>query len=59
MLNEVVDLVVIDAVFTKQRGQIAAGRSGRFFVNGDLFHTFDCDGQKHGVAASAAWMNTP
>jgi len=36
-LVKVVDLVVINAVFTKQRRQIAACRSGRLFVNGDLF----------------------
>lgn len=39
-LDEVVNLVVIDAVFTKQRSQIAAGRSGRFFVNDYLVHIF-------------------
>ena len=36
---KIVDLVVIDAVFTKQRRQIAARRSGRFFIHGNLvFH---------------------
>ena len=35
----VIDLFEINAVFTKQRRQIAAGRSGRFFVNCELlFH---------------------
>jgi hypothetical protein len=35
-LVEIIDLLVIDAVFTKQRGQIAARCSGRLFVNRDL-----------------------
>ena len=33
-IDEVIDLVVIYAVLTEQRGQIAAGRSGGLFVNG-------------------------
>ena len=33
----VVDLVVLDAIFPKQRRKIAARRSGRLFVNCDLF----------------------
>ena len=36
-LVKIIDLVVSNAVFTKQRRQIAAGRSGRFFVNCYLF----------------------
>ena len=36
-LNEVIYLVVINAVFPKQRCQIAARRSGRLFVDGYLF----------------------
>ena len=32
-LIEIIYLVVINAVFTKQRRKIAAGGSGRFFVN--------------------------
>lgn len=32
-LFEVIDLVAVDAVFTKQPRKIAAGRSGRFFVD--------------------------
>lgn len=39
-LAKVIDLVVIYAVFTKQRRKIAAGRSGRFFVN-SYFHRKD------------------
>lgn len=43
-LDKIIDLVVIDAVFTKQRGQIAAGRSGRFFVNGNfVWHKFNAE----------------
>jgi hypothetical protein len=34
--DEIIYLVVVDAVFTKQRSQITAGRSGRFFVDSDL-----------------------
>ena len=34
---EIIDLVVIYAVFTKQRRNVAAGSSGRFFINGYLF----------------------
>ena len=34
--DEIINLVVVDAVFTKQRGQIAASRSGRFFVDCDI-----------------------
>src|SRR5215204_3041567 len=33
-LVEIIHLLVINAVFTKQRRQIAAGRSGGFFVDG-------------------------
>jgi hypothetical protein len=33
---EVVDPFCVDAVFTKQRSQISACRSGRFFVDGDF-----------------------
>ena len=36
-LVEIIDFVIINAVFPKQRSQIAARRSGRFFVDGDLF----------------------
>ena len=36
--DEVIDLVVVYAVLTEQRGQIAAGRSGGFFVDGYLSH---------------------
>jgi hypothetical protein len=35
-LVKIIDLVVINAVFTKQRRKIAAGRSSRFFVDGYL-----------------------
>ena len=44
-VDEVVDLVVIDAVLTEQRGQIAAGRSGWLFV--------DCYLPHHGVLIRA------
>lgn len=37
---EIIYPVEINAVFTKQRRQIAAGRSGRFLVN-DYLHTTD------------------
>ena len=41
-LSERIDIVVylfeINAVFTKQLGQIPASRSGRFFVNCDFRH---------------------
>ena len=33
---KVIDPLDVDAVFTKQRGQISARRSGRFFVDGDF-----------------------
>ena len=34
----IIDLLEINAVFTKQRSQIPAGRSRRFFVNGYFIH---------------------
>ncbi len=46
-LVKIIDFVVIDAVFTKQRGQIAAGRSGRFLVDCDFTgHKFSQFGKK-------------
>ena len=38
LIDEVIDLIVIDAVLTEQRSQIAAGRSGGLFVDGYVFH---------------------
>ena len=35
-LVKIIDLVPLYAIFTKQRRQIPARRSGRFFVNGDF-----------------------
>ena len=35
-IDKVIDSFKIDVVFTKQRGQITARRSGRFFVNSDV-----------------------
>lgn len=35
---KIIDLVPLNAILTEQRCQIAAGGSGRFFVNGDLMH---------------------
>lgn len=39
-LAEIIYPVVFNAVFPKQRRKIAAGRSGRFLVDGDFMHSF-------------------
>ena len=40
-VGKIINLLKINAVFTKQRRQISARRSGRFFVNSDfLYHRY-------------------